>query len=191
VGREGYLHPESTDYVVGHGPGQWLEWPRALPELPVDHQRGQAMDGGPGTEGELFRIPAPYHARRLAVPNGTDEEPVRRRGGRLETRMRGAIDRHAPEHDAEVRGVPGGEFDVGPPEGSQPSRRVVPMGRRAAFHRFRYCAEAFLSDGREQGLLVPEVTVGRGLRNPGAPRRAPEGQRIGPGLIDQRQRRVA
>jgi hypothetical protein len=65
------------------------------------------------------------------------------------------------------------------------------MGRRAASHRLRHGAEAVLSDGREQGLLVPEVTVGRGLRNPGALRRAPEGQRIGPGLVDQRQRRVA
>jgi hypothetical protein len=63
--------------------------------------------------------------------------------------MRGAIDRHAPEHDAEMRGVPGGEFDVCPPEGSQPSRRVCPMGRRAAPHRLRHGAEAFLGDCRK------------------------------------------
>ena len=191
VGKGGLPNRESTDDVVGHGPGQRLELPRALPELPVNHQRGEAMDGGPGAECELFRIPAMYHVRCLAVPNGTDQEPVRRRGGRLETRMCCAIDRHAPEHDAEVRGVPGGEFDVGSPEGSQPSRRVFPMGCRAVSHRLRHCAEAFLGDRREQGLLVPEVPVGRCLRDPGAPRRAPEGQRIGPRLIDQRQRRVS
>ena len=99
--------------------------------------------------------------------------------------MRRAIDRHATEHDADVSGVTGGELDICEPKGSQPSRRVSPLGPGPPFHGLCHCTETLLGHRRKQRVLIPEVPVRRRLRDPGALRRAPEGQRIGPGLVDQ------
>jgi hypothetical protein len=102
--------------------------------------------------------------------------------------MRRAIDRYAPEHDAEVSRVPRREFDVGSAEGSQPPRRVSPWEAGSSLHGLCHCTETFLGHRRKQRVLVPEVPVGRGLRDPGALRGPPERQRIGPRLVDQGQR---
>src|SRR5262245_43542616 len=91
-GKGGLPTRESTDDVVRHGSSQQFELLRALPELPVDYERGQAMDGGPRAERQFLRISGSGHPCRLAVPNGPDEKPVCCRCGHLETGMRGAID---------------------------------------------------------------------------------------------------
>ena len=148
------------------------------------------MCGRPRAEGQHLRVPVPHDPCLLTVPDGANEEAERLRRGLRQTRVLQSVRRHSPEHHSEVSGVAGGELDVREPARPEPAQRVPGLGRCSPTHSLCHRAKAFLSDGREQRLLVSEVAVRRRLRDAGASGRGPEGQSVGALPLDQRERSV-